>query len=288
MMAGSEERICIGNQSSFAAARHLDPFWFAIEHRFDAFEWFPDYRDPGAGWRIGQIDKRERLQLRDSARDHRTRISVHAPLTISVLDRDALRLFEETVVFACDVGAALINVHFELDPSLEEGQAIEAYARAALPLIERVARAGMTLAIENTPAHGPEHFNRLFAVLRARVALQRVGMCLDVGHANLYAGTRNDYLGFVDRLEPYVPIRHVHLHENYGDRDSHLVVFSGPSVHNAAGIEGLLARLRQRSFAGSIILEQWPQPAEQLLHARQRLREMLAAAPEPRWQISYL
>ena len=100
-------------------------------------------------------------------------------------------------------------------------------------------------------------------------------MCLDLGHANLCAATRNDYLQFVDRLASHVPIIHLHLHENYGDADTHLPLFTGPAGRDDAGIRGLLERLRRRRFSGSIILEQWPQPPSLLNQARDRLIRLL-------------
>ena len=69
----------------------------------------------------------------------------------------------------------------------------------------------------------PDHVNALFGVLATMPeAAGQVAMCLDSGHANLCACTRNDYLGFMDRLGDHVPIIHWHAHENWGDWDSHL------------------------------------------------------------------
>jgi sugar phosphate isomerase/epimerase len=101
-----------------------------------------------------------------------------------------------------------------------------------------------------------------------------VGMCLDLGHANLCAATRNDYLGFIDQLEPEVPIIHVHLHENWGDDDSHLALFTGPAGQDGAGLRGFVQRMKQRGFSGSVILEQWPQPPSLLNQARQGLLQL--------------
>ena len=100
---------------------------------------------------------------------------------------------------------------------------------AVLPLVQRCAISGVKLAIENGPSASPEDFNRLFSML-ARSAPRgepAVGMCLDVGHANLHSGTRNDYIGYLDRLRPDLPIIHLHLHENNGESDSHMVIFTG-------------------------------------------------------------
>jgi hypothetical protein len=72
-----------------------------------------------------------------------------------------------------------------------------------------------------------------------------------------------------------VPIIHLHLHENHGDRDSHLTLFTGPAGRDPAGLSALLERLARRGFSGSGILEQWPQPPELLVQARDRLLELV-------------
>lgn len=46
-------------------------------------------------------------------------------------------------------------------------------------------------------------------------------MCLDMGHANLFPETRNDYVAYV-RLTSQVPIIHWHAHENFGSADDHI------------------------------------------------------------------
>jgi sugar phosphate isomerase/epimerase len=175
------------------------------------------------------------------------------------------------------LGASLLNVH------LDAAQGVATYVAAIEPLVKVTANAGLQLAIENTVFTGPEDFNELFDRLRGlrRVPTTHVGMCLDIGHANLYAGTRNDYLGFVSRLAPTVPILHLHLHENWGDADTHLPLFTGPAALDATGLFQLCAQLRRRGYGGSIILEQWPQPPDLLSYARDRLQAILASDPTP-------
>src|SRR5262249_15591604 len=87
-----------------------------------------------------------------------------------------------------------------------------------------------------------------------------------------FAGTRNNYVGFVDLLGGHVPIIHWHAHENWGDRDSHLTLFTGPSARDDRGLRALVRRLLRRGFKGSVVLEQWPYPPERLVEARDRLR----------------
>jgi sugar phosphate isomerase/epimerase len=104
-----------------------------------------------------------------------------------------------------------------------------------------------------------------------------VGLCLDVGHANLCPATRNDYVGFLDALDPALPIVHVHLHENWGDTDQHLVLFTGPAARDDSGLRALVARLKRRAYHGVFILEQWPEPPDLLVMATERLGRLLEA-----------
>lgn len=263
--------IWIGNQTAYSAATLDEPFAYALSQGFDAFEWFPDRKPDGGGWDETQLDPARRRSIREAAGARGMRLSVHAHWQANPLRRDAHPLFLSNLELAKDLGAALLNIHLYHEAGLA------AYVEAITPLVRAVAEAGIALAIENTPEHPPEYFNELFARLRALSAVPtgHVGMCLDLGHANLCAATRNDYLQYVDRLDPAVPITHLHLHENWGDHDSHLPLFTGPSARDDAGIRGLLERLDRRAFAGSMILEQWPQPPTLLNQIRDRLSGLL-------------
>lgn len=257
------DRIRIGNQTAYKARPPEQPFDYAIARGFDAFEWFPDRRPSGQGWDAAELgpDRREAILRR--AREHDIALSVHAKLPADPLRPESRGPLEEGVRLAEDLGATLLNIHFSnRDP-------VDRYAEAVAPLAARCAGSGLRLAIENTPEDGPDDFNELFERLGGGV-----GMCLDIGHANLHPPTRNDYLGYIDRLGPHVPIIHVHAHENYGDRDDHLPPFSGPSRHDEAGLAGFGERMRRRGFRGSVIVEQWPDPPSLLDRARDGLARL--------------
>jgi sugar phosphate isomerase/epimerase len=260
----------IGNQTSFGA-EITEPFEFAVEHGFDAFEWFPDRRDDGSGWDESQIGGELRSEIRRLARRCDVAQSVHAPWWLNPVLEEAETRLGSVVSFAKDIGATLINVHLMTDTDIQQ------FASGLIPLVQHLSRLGIVLAIENTHATGPDQFNELFGLLRSGLpasALEHIGMCFDLGHANIYHETQNDYLAYFDRLDEGVPLVHVHAHENYGDRDSHLVLFSGPAALDATGLIGFVDRLRARDYAGSVILEQWPDPPKLLLQARQRLRSL--------------
>jgi phosphoglucan,water dikinase len=263
--------IRIGNQTAFSAATVIEPFEYAVANGFDAFEWFPDKKESGAGWQESDFDAETRRHIKDTAFEHDIRLSVHAPWQVNPLQAQARERLLENLEFAKDIGASLLNVHLYT----EEGMA--SYVESIVPSVKRFARLGIKLSIENTPFTGPEDFNELFRKLGSLGFSDgaQVGMSLDIGHANLCEATRNDYLRFVDLLDPQVPILHIHVHENYGDYDSHLPLFTGPAGKDASGIQGLMERLKRRNFSGCIILEQWPQPPTLLNETRNRLREII-------------
>lgn len=264
-------RIRVGNQTALSASPLTGPFDYAASSGFDAFDWFPD------NWDVEAVDHQTRRYIRQTARARDIAMSVHAPWWADPRREDGLGQIRRSIEFAKDIGASLLNIH------LSAGEGLGAYIEATVPVIEETARAGLSLSIENTPLDAPEEFNRLFSgikVLRG-ISAAHVGMCLDLGHANLCAETRNDYIAYIDRLSPAVPVIHIHLHENYGDEDSHLTLFTGPAARDPSGLEAFVGRMKGRGFSGSIILEQWPEPHSLLREARDRLLEMFGDFGRP-------
>ena len=268
------KRIRIGNQTSFSAVPILLPFEYAVAHGFDAFEWLPDKNESGEGWTEEDISKETRAIVRETAREKGIILSVHASLRSNPLKQKGDELFTKGIEFARDIGAALFNIHFF------PGEGIGAYVESIVPLVELLSRSAIKLSIENIPETSPRDFNGLFGYLADHHSpyVSFIGMCLDIGHANLCDSTRNDYLKYIDSLDPGVPIIHMHVHENYGDYDSHLPIFTGPARKDPSGIRSLIGRMKKRGFSGSIILEQWPEPADLLDEARDRLLGMIGSS----------
>ena len=269
------QRIRIGNQTAISCADPLEPFQFALQQGFDAFEWFADKKEHAdgsvAGWDEADMDAAERATIRELGAIHDVYFSVHAPWQANPLHTDGIPLLIRSIDFAHDIGADLVNLHLYMD----EGP--EAYARSLEPVLRHATEAGLRLSIENTPHTAPDDFNETFLCLNERDAVSsgQVGMCLDIGHANLCAPTRNNFLRYLDALTPAVPIIHVHAHENHGDADSHLTLFTGPAHDDDAGVRAFLDRLRYRDYRGALILEQWPKPPQLLVEAATRLRTLL-------------
>ncbi len=249
----------------------MAPFEFAVKNGFEAFEWFPDKKITGEGWLLSDITKEIRSSIYQTAAAKNMRLSVHAPWQSNPTMPDGTASLKDAVAFGVDIGASLLNIHLNSD------KPYAALTELLRPLLALTAEAGIDLSVENTVLTSPSDFNLFFSQLHTLPSgeISHVGMCLDIGHANLCAETRNDYLRFLDMLDEKIPIIHLHMHENYGDHDSHLTIFTGPAGRNASGIEGLIDRLKRRRFSGSIILEQWPEPQSLLIEARERLIQII-------------
>ncbi|PKL38755.1 MAG: hypothetical protein CVV41_22065 [Candidatus Riflebacteria bacterium HGW-Riflebacteria-1] len=259
-------RFRIGNQTNCNVPAHL-PFKFAIDNGFDAFEWFSD---PGrVGWHEDTMSAAQRSECRAVALKHDILFSVHAPWAADPTKPAGAAAIMQSIRFAGEVGAGIVNLH--IFPQYEA----KVYVEALMPLIEAARPSGLRLSIENTRQTSPEAVNDIFAVISARQdAAGHVGMCLDMGHANLFAGTHNDYLSYVDQLGEQVPIIHWHAHENWGDSDSHLPLFTGSAAQSDAAVRALVQILKRRGFVGSVVMEQWPEPPEILVETRRRLLEI--------------
>jgi sugar phosphate isomerase/epimerase len=275
------ERIRIGNQTAISCPDPFGPFEFALHHGFDAFEWFEDKkRHPGgtlAGWDESDMDAARRIRIRETGVTRGMLFTVHAPWQANPLHPEGVPLLLRSLDFARAIGADLMNLHLYMD----DGAA--AYVRCLEPVVRQAARDGLRVSIENTPHTTPADFNDTFRELHRLdgVPAGTVGMCLDIGHANLCPATHNQFVRFLDELSPDVPLIHMHVHENYGDADSHLTLFTGPSRSDDTAVRTLLERLRARHYQGALILEQWPMPPELLVEAERRLRALLDPASAP-------
>lgn len=248
-----------------SAPYHSDEEIFTTAARhFDGYEWYMDRAE------ANRLSAADRQRYRDLTRRYDLLTSVHAPWTDDPRTPRGQQVVEDSIRFAQDVGATLVNIHYYFEYDLPT------FVPSLLPLIRSAGSRGVRLAIENTYESGPEHFNELFARLRTALGadFRHVGMCLDVGHANLYggkpdsAGTINDYCAYVRRLDPQrVPIIHAHFHENRGSGegegpwDAHRILFTGPAQHNDSGIRQVVGRLKPHGFSGLVVFEQYEAPS---------------------------
>ncbi|GHV21227.1 hypothetical protein AGMMS49959_10020 [Planctomycetales bacterium] len=256
--------IAIGNQTTKYCADELAPFAYALQHDFAAFEWFADNGD-GRGWTFAHCLPPQRAFLKAMSDAGKLRFSVHARWDADPRVAAGALALHDACQFAEEIAAPVVVAH--LCPEIND---IPAFVAAIVPLAQNYP--AVALAVENTPQHSPAHFQKFFSELEKHPHGAALGMTLDLGHANCNPYTRNDYMRFLNELPVNARIFHVHAHENWGEIDSHLTLFTGPSAKDDHGIKLAVQFLAQKNFSGSVILEQFPQPPDQLDRAFVRLK----------------
>ena len=275
----------IGNQTAFFTTNPEEPFEYALAQHFTAFEWFADKREYDGGWSTGwfydDLSNERALELMKITQKNGIRFSVHASCVATPLTHEGMKDIFKAVEVADEIGAKLINIHYDESSSPKE------FVQSLEPVIIATHVRGIELAIENTPLHTPENFNAIFNELEKSGAEStgHVGMCIDIGHANCCEATRNDYIGFIDRLNENVRIIHAHVHENWGDSDSHLPLFTAAAAKNDTGVRLFIDRLKERNYSGSLIMEQWPDEHEILNNIFVRLSGIIG--DEAKAQLDY-
>lgn len=99
---------------------------------------------------------------------------------------------------------------------------------------------GLTVVLENVMEPGPE----TLVQIAQGVDDPRLGLCLDVGHANTIV-SKVPPLSWVEPMAPY--LRHVHLHNNEGEMDTHSALGQG-KIPMEAVLDRILARSPEATF----------------------------------------
>lgn len=173
--------------------------------------------------------------LDDSAALPRTREEIHGisslwlhgpfaeliPCAIDPLTRDvAMRRFRQALDAAQALGIRRMVFHGGFIPHVYFP---EWYVEQSVWFWREFLRdvpADMTLALENVMEPSPE----TLVSIAAQINDPRLGLCLDVGHANTCVSETPP----MDWIVPMAPwLRHVHLHNNQGDTDLHAPLGEG-------------------------------------------------------------
>jgi len=148
---------------------------------------------------------------------------LHAPAGLRAGNEAGQRALGGLLSYASEIRAELVVYHaadFADAPASQDMVLAETRALARLaPMAERL---GVTLALENlAPVFpGPDRLSfspKVIQTMCNRISSPNIGVCLDVGHANVVASLRH-----ADPLELIAPVidRTVlfHLHDNLGAR----------------------------------------------------------------------
>jgi sugar phosphate isomerase/epimerase len=156
------------------------------------------------------------------------RAVVHAPRHLLAGVAASDRALEGLLAYAVETGAELVVYHAHALPDEPASQdLLLAETRSLARLAGRAERLGVTIAVENlAPVYpGPERLSHTPMTLRTlvhRIGSERLGLCLDVGHANIVADLKHTTLEQLIRpvLDSVVLF---HVHDNLGarwDRDA--------------------------------------------------------------------
>ena len=148
---------------------------------------------------------------------------LHGPGSIRAGTRDGSHALEGLISYAAEVGASRVVYHaanLPDEPASEDARLAETRALAALA--SHAERMGVIIALENlAPVYpSPDALSFTPLILRTmvkRISSPAVGLCLDVGHANVVAGLRRT--DPLDLIEPALDRAVLfHLHDNLGAR----------------------------------------------------------------------
>ena len=196
--------------------------------------------------------------------------SIHAPIcdvnvaAVSDCIREAsLNEVVRTAELASDLEITMFTVHpglFSLSvPGIEE-RSLE-IARDSMRFLDRAAAEyGVTFAIENMPDL-PFFIGRTADQLASIIEGTDLSVCFDIGHANTTGQIDAMIDAFSDR------IANVHIHDNMGDRDSHLTIGDG-------NIDFRHVLKRLSSYGGNYIIES--KDFDSAVESQSRLESLLS------------
>jgi sugar phosphate isomerase/epimerase len=196
---------------------------------------------------------------------------LHGPGAVRAGTRDGDLALEGLISYAAEVGASHVVYHaanLPDEPASEDARLAETRSLAALA--GRAERLGVIIALENLAPVYPSPDALSFTPLILRTMAQRisspaVGLCLDVGHANIVAALRRT--DPLDLIEPVLDRAVIfHLHDNLGarrgDTDSPEIDPLRLDLHLPPGRGSVpwdrLAPLLARKRAAPLVLEVHP------------------------------
>lgn len=204
------------------------------------------------GNELDKIDHGFLCNIGTQLAEEQLHVTIHAPffdlnpgthdLAIETITR---RRFTQTLDVAESLQAKLIVFHpgydrwrYDRQPDLWHEQSLLFWP----PLIERAAKIGCVMTLENIFEEIPDTLIRLLDQLNS----PWLGHCFDVGHWKLFSDTPlEEWFAVLGRHT-----RHIHLHDNRGKADEHLPIGQG-----SIDFHGLFDQIATLDFTPSMTLE---------------------------------
>ena len=188
----------------------------------------------------------------ESLESFNLKYSVHAPfmdVNIAALQEksrlNSIMQIKESIDFANKINAEAVVVHPGLATFLANKYFLDTVYEFANESIREIGDYGRDLGvlttIENMPTFDGMLYKNMNDLNDLLVSLD-MSMTLDIGHAN-HAGYSPDEMIFDS-------IKHIHMHDNFGDDDAHL-----PLGEGSIDLKRVVNNLESKNYDGIYILE---------------------------------
>lgn len=165
-------------------------------------------------------------------------VTVHAP-NMDYSNNSWISEFEDTLNFCSNIYNCPVTIH---PPILEYKKILSEMGKIILS-----SKTKSNILFENTiDTTSPFAIDRYIKFLSDFIG-REVGLTFDAGHANIATKNPYKFLMGVDSR-----IKHLHLHNNFSDTDSHLSITNG-----TIDFRMIIDILSKRNFSGIGILEYW-------------------------------
>ena len=178
--------------------------------------------------------------------------SIHSPFMdvniASVQEKSRINSIEqikESIDLANEINAEAVVVHPGLAPFLANKYFLDKVYEFADESIRELGEYGKDLGvlttIENMPAFDGMIYKDLNDLNDLLVSLD-MSMTLDIGHAN--------HVGYAPDEMIFDSIKHIHMHDNFGDDDAHLAFGEG-----SIDLKDIFNKLEEKNYDGIYIIE---------------------------------
>ena len=188
----------------------------------------------------------------DILESYNLKYSIHSPfmdVNIAALQDksrlNSLKQIKDSINLANKINAEAVVIHPGLEPFLANKYFLDKVYETANNSIKELGEYGRDLGvlatIENMPTFDGMLYNNMEDLHNLLTSLD-MSMTLDIGHAN-HSGYSPDQMIFDS-------IKHIHIHDNFGDEDAHLALGEG-----SIELKYIVNSLEEKNYDGIYIIE---------------------------------
>ena len=188
----------------------------------------------------------------DILESYNLKYSIHSPfmdVNIAALQDksrlNSLKQIKDSINLANKINAEAVVIHPGLAPFLANKYFLDKVYERANNSIKELGEYGRDLGvlatIENMPTFDGMLYNNMEDLHNLLTSLD-MSMTLDIGHAN-HSGYSPDQMIFDS-------IKHIHIHDNFGDEDAHLALGEG-----SIELKYIVNNLEEKNYDGIYIIE---------------------------------